>query len=247
MQVTIIGSGDAFCSGGRAHTCIKVAAGGHAVLVDFGASSILAFKAQNHSFDEIDAVWISHLHGDHFGGLPYLLLDCAFSSRRTRDLIIAGPPGLKDRFMRSFKLSYPGLLETGWNFKWPIIEIEPETVTDLAGFEIKTLLVTHPSGAPATGIRLRHGEKTFAFSGDTEWTEQLYRIAEGADLFVTDCCSGQEKIPGHVDWPTLKAHLPQLKAKQVAATHFSPSALAKMGEMRQSGVIPAHDGLVIEL
>ena len=243
MRVTIVGSGDAFCSGGRAHTCIEVAVKGHSVLVDFGASSILAFKAQGRSFNAIDAIIISHLHGDHFGGLPYMLLDCQFASRRTRPLTIAGPPGLRDRFMKSFKLAYPGLIETGWNFEWPIVEVEPEVPTEIAGFDLLTQLVVHPSGAPATGIRLSHGGKTFAFSGDTEWTDKLYDIAAGADLFVTDCCSGQEKVPGHIDWPTLKENLPHFTAKRIAATHFSPSALLRMEDMIRAGVVPAHDGL----
>lgn len=247
MHVTIVGSGDAFCSGGRAHTCIEVAVKGHSVLVDFGASSILAFKAQGRSFNSIDAILISHLHGDHFGGLPYMLLDCQFSSRRKRPMIIAGPPGLQDRLMRSFKLAYPGLIETGWNFEWPIIEIEPEVATQIAGFSLLTVPVTHPSGAPATGMRLSHGGKTFAFSGDTEWTDRLYSIAAGADIFVTDCCSGAEKIPGHIDWPTLKANLPKLTAKRIVATHFSPSALEKMDEMSLAGVFPAVDGLSFDV
>ena len=246
MRVTIVGSGDAFCSGGRAHTCIEVAVKGHAVLVDFGASSILAFKAQGRSFNAIDAVIISHLHGDHFGGLPYLLLDCQFSSGRKRPIPIYGPPGLRDRMMSSFKLAYPGLIGTGWNFEWPIVEVEPGDPVKIAGFDMVTHLVTHASGAPSTGMRLKHGGKTFAFSGDSEWTEELIKIADGADLYVTDCCSGQETIPGHIDWPTLKANLPRLKAKRIAATHFSPSALLKIEEMVQAGVVPTHDGLSFE-
>ena len=247
MRVTIVGSGDAFCSGGRAHTCIEVAVKNHTILVDFGSSSILAFKAQGRSFNSIDAILISHLHGDHFGGLPYMLLDCQFSSGRTRPLPIFGPPGLKDRLLKSFKLSYPGLIETGWNFDWPIIEIEPGVQQKIAGFDLMTHLVTHPSGAPATGMRLSFNGKVFAFSGDTEWTDALYQLADHADLFVVECCSGQEKIPGHIDWPTLKTKLPQLNAKKLAATHFSPSALLKMEEMAKAGVVPAYDGLSFEL
>jgi ribonuclease BN (tRNA processing enzyme) len=97
MRLTIVGSGDAFGSGGRFNTCFMLEAQGRVVLMDFGASSLVALRAQGHDPNRIDAIVLSHLHGDHFGGVPFLLLDAQFLSRRTHPLVIAGPPGTRER------------------------------------------------------------------------------------------------------------------------------------------------------
>ena len=80
MRLTIIGSGDAFGSGGRFNTCFRIETGGRAVLIDCGASSVVAMKAQGIDPNSIDGVIFSHLHGDHFGGVPFLLLDAQYMS-----------------------------------------------------------------------------------------------------------------------------------------------------------------------
>lgn len=247
MRVTIIGSGDAFCSGGRAHCCIEVAAGGRAVLVDFGASAILAFKAQGRCFQAIDAVVVSHLHGDHFGGLPFLLLDCQFVGKRQRPLPILGPPGLKARLHGTMELLYPDLHGRAWSFDWPVIEIEPDVPVQIEGFDLRTIRVHHPSGAPATGLRLSRGGKTFAFSGDTGWTPRLFDIAAHADLYVTECGSGYEKLPMHIDWPTLRDNLAAFSARKIVVTHLGPSALPRIAEMQAAGVVVAQDGQVFDI
>lgn len=247
MRVTVIGSGDAFCSGGRAHSCIEVAAGGQAVLVDFGASAILAFKTQGRTFDSVDAMVISHLHGDHFGGVPFALIDCLFVCRRKRPLPIVGPPGLKARLKAVFELLYSDLLGIKWSFEWPVIEIEPESLMQLAGFDLQTLPVVHPSGAPATGVRLARNGKIFGFSGDTGWTPRLFDIAADTDLFLTECGSGVEKLPMHIDWPTLHDNLARFRTRQIAVTHLGPSALRRVAEMTAAGVIVAQDGQSFEL
>ncbi|MFI7632884.1 MBL fold metallo-hydrolase [Nonomuraea sp. NPDC049400] len=84
MRVRFVGSGDAFGSGGRFQTCISVTSGDLVVLVDCGATSLTALKSQAIDPRSVDAVVISHLHGDHFGGLPFLVLDGQFSRRRSR-------------------------------------------------------------------------------------------------------------------------------------------------------------------
>jgi ribonuclease BN (tRNA processing enzyme) len=92
-----LGCGDAFGSGGRFNTCFKIDAKQAAILLDCGASSLVALKARHIDPNVIDAIMLSHLHGDHFGGLPFLLLDAQLLSRRTRPLVIAGPPGTRTR------------------------------------------------------------------------------------------------------------------------------------------------------
>jgi ribonuclease BN (tRNA processing enzyme) len=99
MHVIIAGSGDAFGSGGRFQTCIAVA--GHAVgqphtLLDCGATSLTALRLQHLDPSMISTVVISHLHGDHFGGLPFLILD-GQSRHRTADLTVAGPADTGNR------------------------------------------------------------------------------------------------------------------------------------------------------
>lgn len=98
VTVTFAGSGDAFGSGGRYQACIYLQAPGSPgpVLVDCGTTSLSALKRLGLDPGEIAAVFVSHLHGDHSGGLPFLILDGQFS-RRTKPLTIAGPPGTARR------------------------------------------------------------------------------------------------------------------------------------------------------
>ncbi len=61
----------------------------------------------------------------------------------------------------------------------------------------------HQSGAPSTAVRLSDGETLFAYSGDTEWTEALVAVADGADLFICECYgyAGQHRRPPELGDP----------------------------------------------
>jgi ribonuclease BN (tRNA processing enzyme) len=247
MKVTIVGSGDAFGTGGRGHTCFRIDSGGAGALVDFGASAIISAKKLGLGFDAVDAVAISHLHGDHFGGLPFLLLDCQFVERRTRPLVVAGPPGLRERLLGVLDLFFPGTTKINWSFPWRVEEIAPGEKTKLGAFQLETFSVVHSAGTASTGLRLADGKAVFAYSGDTAWTDTLLELSAGADLFICECSSGDEPIQNHMDWPTLKANLPRFSARQMALTHLGPSALARYREMEQAGLTIACDGRVFEL
>src|SRR6266571_4630932 len=107
MRVRFAGSGDAFGSGGRWQTCIHLSHPDQVMLADCGATSLAALKAQGLDPGAISAVAITHLHGDHFGGLPFLILDGQFS-RRTAPLLIAGPPGTAARLTQAMETLFPG-------------------------------------------------------------------------------------------------------------------------------------------
>jgi ribonuclease BN (tRNA processing enzyme) len=92
MRLTFLGSGDAFGSGGRFNTCFHLERAAHGnVLVDCGASSMVAIRKWQVDPNAISTVLVSHLHVDHFGGLPFFLLDAQLISRRTAPLTLAGP------------------------------------------------------------------------------------------------------------------------------------------------------------
>jgi ribonuclease BN (tRNA processing enzyme) len=247
MKLTIVGSGDAFGSGGRFNTCFMVEAAERTVLLDFGASSLVALRAQNIDPNRIDAIVLSHLHGDHFGGLPFLLLDAQFLSRRTRPLVIAGPPGSRQRIDALNEVFFPRSSSTKWHFPWKVMEVTPGEPTEIVGLTITTTEVIHPSGAPSTAIRLTDGHSVLAYSGDTEWTEALVPVADGADLFITECYEYARAVAGHISWSILKTRIPDLRARRIMITHMNPSMLAQASEAAGLGLLIAKDGLVLDV
>jgi ribonuclease BN (tRNA processing enzyme) len=247
MRLTIVGSGDAFGSGGRFNTCFFLETAKATLLVDCGASTLVALKARRLDPDRIDGILLSHLHGDHFGGLPFLLLDAQFLMRRDRPLLIAGPPGTRARVDQLIEVTFPRSAANKWRFDWKVAEIEIGRATELLGHSVITTEVVHYSGAPSTALAVSDGERRFAYSGDTEWVEALVGIADGADLFVTECCGYAGKLTGHITWEVLKPRLPSLRARRIMLTHMNPDMLERLDEARAAGVLIAEDGLVIDV
>ena len=247
MRLTIIGSGDAFGSGGRFNTCFQIEALDKKVLLDFGASSLVALKSRQIDPNTIDGIILSHLHGDHFGGLPFLLLDAQFLARRERPLAISGPPGTRERLDAAMEVFFPRSSQTKWRFALDVSEITPGVPGEFLGLAVSTTEVVHFSGAPSTGVRLFDGRVTLAYSGDTQWTDALLKIANGADLFICECYDYERELTGHMNWPTLQQKRAALNARKIMITHMNPSMLAKRDEARAAGVLVAEDGLVMEV
>jgi len=246
MKLTIAGSGDAFGSGGRLNTCFLLETAKATLLVDCGASAMPALKKQGIDPNRIEAIVLSHLHGDHFGGLPFLLLDAQFLSRREQPLLIAGPPGTRARLDALLEIFFPKSTGSKWRFAWRVEEIAVGIETDLLGHSLSTAEVIHQSGAPSTAVRVSDGEKIFAYSGDTEWTDALGPIAANADLFICECYGYAGKIAGHITWEILKSRLADLGAKRTMVTHMNPSVLDRLEELKAAGVLIAADGLQLE-
>jgi ribonuclease BN (tRNA processing enzyme) len=246
MKLTIAGCGDAFGSGGRFNTCFFLETAKAALLVDCGASALPALKAQRIDPNRIDAIVLSHLHGDHFGGLPFFLLDAQFLARREKPLLIAGPPGARARIDAAMEVFFPKSTGTKWRFPWRVEEVAVGVPADVLGHSLLTAEVIHPSGAPSTALRLSDGEKVFAYSGDTEWTDALLPIAAQADLFICECYAFAGKLTGHLTWEILKARLGDLHAQRIMLTHMNPTMLARLDEVMDDGVMLAADGLTVE-
>src|SRR5215467_8072796 len=225
MRLTIVGSGDAFGSGGRFNTCFYFETAKGTLLVDCGASSLVALKARGLDANGIDGIVLSHLHGDHFGALPFLLLDAQFLAQRERPLLIAGPPGTRARLDQALEVFFPRSSTNKWRFSWKVMEIEVARPTKVLGHCVTTTEVVHYSGAPSTAIVLSDGDKRFAYSGDTEWVDALVSVAAGADLFVIECFAYSGELPGHITWDVLKPRVLSLPRTARSLT-FEPAAEA---------------------
>jgi ribonuclease BN (tRNA processing enzyme) len=246
MRLTIVGCGDAFGSGGRFNTCFWLETASATLMVDCGASSPVALKGRKLDFGRVDAVILSHLHGDHFGGLVFLLLDEQLLQKRERPLVIAGPPTTRARLEAALEVFFPRAASSRWRFPLKIVEIEPGTKTELIGHSIVTAEVIHQSGAPSTALRISDGQKVFAYSGDTEWTDALVPVADRADFFMLECYAYARYIPGHLTWELLKPRLGELRAKRTMVTHMNSRMLENLSELRAAGLEIAEDGAVVE-
>jgi ribonuclease BN (tRNA processing enzyme) len=245
MQVTFIGSGDAFGSGGRFNTCFLLAGGGCRFLVDCGASSLVAMKRAGVAIDDIDGVVLSHLHGDHFGGLPFLLLDAHYLSRRDRPLWLLGPAGLEARLGATQEALFPGSSQTALRFPLAIGALASGMRSQGAGFAVTPFPADHSAGeAPCYSLRIEIDGRIVTYSGDTGWTDALIEAARGADLFICECSSYERAGRGHLSYAVLAPKLASIGAKRVILTHLNPDMLAAAPRLHHE---TAYDGLSLTL
>jgi ribonuclease BN (tRNA processing enzyme) len=249
MRLTILGSGDAFSAGARLPSCYLLDMGGPAFLLDCGPAILPALKRLGRSTNDFDVIVISHLHGDHFGGLPFLLIDAIYPAQRTKPLTLIGPPGLEARFRLACEVFYPRMLDTPRSFGLSFVELAAERrqeVEALPGIGITPFEVNHYSGSPSYALRFEAGGKVFAFSGDAGWGENVMRAGRSADLYLLECYHYDLKLGMHLDYLTIAGHLDAIGARQVLLTHMSEAMLARTGEIDTARCKAAEDGMVVE-
>src|SRR3990167_8157246 len=106
MTLTCLGTSDAFGSAGRHCAGYLVETASGRLLVDAGPGILSALKVAGRDTSVIDAVVLSHLHGDHFCGVPFLFLEYTYESPRQRPLVIVGPPGTEQRGRELYRTPY---------------------------------------------------------------------------------------------------------------------------------------------
>jgi ribonuclease BN (tRNA processing enzyme) len=231
MRVQFLGSGDAFGSGGRLQTCIYVDAGTGRFLLDCGTSALIGMQRWGVAPNHIDTILLTHLHGDHFGGVPFFIVEAQLLSKRTTPLVIAGPPGLAIRLRETMEAMLPGSSRIQQRFEVQILELAERMPTQIGSLQVTPYPVIHPSGAPPYALRVACQGKVVAYSGDTAWTDSLLEAAAGADLFICEAYFFEKKIPYHLDYRTLMEHRARLSCRRLILTHMSADMLARLPEV----------------
>ncbi|HKW91233.1 MAG TPA: MBL fold metallo-hydrolase [Methylomirabilota bacterium] len=246
MSVTVrfVGSGDSFGSGGRFQTCILVDGPASRFAIDFGASSLIALAQQGIEHNSIDAIVLSHLHGDHCGGVPFLLIDAMLAARRTRPLTIAGPRDLRARLDTIREALFPGSHVMAPRFPLHWIEMEPGRPHAVLDLVVTPERARHTQETNPTALRVQVADRVVTYTGDTEWTEDVARAARGADLLIAECYAYDKPVKWHLNYPDVVAHAGRVGAKRLVLTHMSREMLARATSVPEEC---AHDGLVITL
>jgi ribonuclease BN (tRNA processing enzyme) len=244
MQLRFVGCGDAFGSGGRLNTCFHVTGQAVNFLIDCGASSLPALKQQGIARDAIDLILITHFHGDHFAGLPFLLLDAQFG-RRTRPLVIAGPQGIETRLAQAMEVMFEHSSKTRQRFDLSVVALEPEVTRTFGAVTVTPYPVVHgESGGPFLAYRIETEGRVITYSADTEWTDALIPAARDADLFIAEAYYYDKVVKNHLSLSTLEAHLPDIKPKRLVLTHMSDDMLGRLDTLDYTA---ASDGMVVEI
>ena len=238
--VRFLGTGTPIGLRGLHQSCILVEVRDHRVLLDCGMTALTSLGSIGMDPAEIDAVVISHLHGDHFGGLPLMLLDATLRGR-SRPLTIAGPAATRRRVEEALAIF-------GWTSAHidaaTFVPLEPGMTLAIAGCELTAFEVLHNPATAPTGLRLAAEGATIGYSGDAAWSDALVEIARGADLFICGVWAFDTWEPTFIDLATLLAHRQRLGCQRLILTHLGPSMLEHLSEVPLE---VATDGLTIQL
>jgi ribonuclease BN (tRNA processing enzyme) len=244
VSVRFVGSGDSFGSGGRFQTCILIDGPTTRVAIDFGTSSLIALAQQGIPPNSIDAILLTHLHGDHCGGVPFLLMNAMLAARRERALVIAGPTGTQAHLAALREALFPGSQVMTPRFPLAHQELALGVENRVLDLVVTPRPARHVVETHPTALRVEVGGRVIAYTGDTEWTDEVARIAAGADLLIAECYFYGKPIKNHLTYPAIVEHVRGAGARRIILTHMSAEMLAHRADIPEEC---AEDGMIVPL
>jgi len=243
IEVVFIGTSDAFGSGGRRQSAYLVRCPDGAILLDCGASTSSGLEELGVSRSQVDAIVVSHFHGDHFGGLPLFLVASRYVDERSRPLIVAGPQGIEAR-VRALCLASGHPVPEDLGYPLRFVELEPGVEAEAGPFTVESFETFHSPDAAPHGLLVRDGSRCIAYSGDTGWFDELPDCVGSADLFICECTLEQQTYAYHLSLEELRAHRRHFRCGRIVLTHLGPEMRARtdVGDFEV-----ADDGMTVKL
>lgn len=218
MFVTFIGVGEAFDEM-LPNTCVLVSpTGGNrgSVLLDCGYTAPFAFRRLSETPLDLDAVWISHFHGDHYFGLSALLL-YFYEKKRTKPFTLVGQAGLRDKTLQCMEAAYPGVADR-FGFALESIEIEENTQIQAFGYTFEAARSDHPQ--KNFSLKLTDEDSSMFYSGDGRPTSETAALARDAKLIIHESFSMEADTPGHGTIPGSIEFARNAGARALALVHI---------------------------
>ena len=245
VTVTLLGTGDAFASFGRSQSGYLIDAPGGRILMEAGPGLLAALRGNGVPTDSFDLLLISHLHGDHFAGLPFLFLDYMWETPRKKLLTIAGPPRLEQRTWTLMRTMFPHFELDKIKHKLKFVVLEPGSSTRLGKFKVSAIRSPHTKPEISLSIRIDGGGKSIVFSGDSGWNDELVALSAGADLFLCECTYYESAhLKFHLNYPLLAANRDKFKVRRMVLTHLGREVLSREDEI---ALEMGYDGMKIEI
>lgn len=224
IELAFVGSGNAFAP----ERCWSGFLANGRYLFDAPPTALYSLKRLHVPLGAIDTILVSHFHADHFFGLPFLLLEYAFETRRSSDLTIAGPPGIEERLTALMELGYPSVISRLEDFRLRFVEVEHGCEATVNDLRLSAVEVEHGGEAlRCFGFRAEIGGRVLSYTGDSQFCDQLAQLARGADVVVSDCTypSGRDN-PEHMSLDEVR----ELQALVGGKTEFVLTHLSRRPE-----------------
>ena len=243
-EIVFVGTSDAFGAGGRRQSAILVRGANGGTLLDCGTTTGSGLNALDISRNEIDSIVLSHFHGDHFGGIPLLLLAALYEDSRRAPLRIAGPPGVEVRLRAlAAAMGYP-MDEHDWSFPIDFEELPAGRELELGPVRVSSFETRHSPSSVPHGLIVAIGARRLAYSGDTGWFDDLPDRVAGSDLFVCECTYRKNNFEYHLNYDTLVSQRDRFDCGRILLTHLGDEMADRRG---QCSFETADDGLSVRL
>jgi ribonuclease BN (tRNA processing enzyme) len=242
-EIEFVGTGDAFGSGGRRNTAILVRSRGKTLLMDCGPTTLGGLKTLGIDPREIDAIALSHFHGDHTAGVPFLLIDYLYENKRTTPLEIVGPAGVRDCIegvRREFH--YQTIESSAYELRYT--EFDAHKPLGVAGFTVTPLPALHQPDTNPHSLRVQTDDRCVFFTGDTGWHDELPRYVAGADVFISECVFMEPRFKFHMNHHRLAEERARFEGARTVLTHLGAEVLGELGRIDFDA---ASDGLKLEI
>lgn len=232
MEITFLGVGES-CDPDYPNTSLLVRAGSDGsrreLLLDCGFTVPHLYFARQNDPEQLDGVWISHFHGDHFFGVPLLQLRLREMGRR-RPLVIMGQPGVGRKVSQAMELAFPGFAERlGYSIDFR--ELEPGRSLDLLGFEWQAAEGAHSQ--PALAVRIKHLGGSLYYSGDGRPTPETIELAAGCQLAVQEAFYLREEAGGHGSVRRCLEFARQARVGRLAMVHLERRTRRRLAEIEE--------------
>jgi ribonuclease BN (tRNA processing enzyme) len=216
VRLTVLGCAGSFPGPESPCSAYLVEAAGFRLLVDFGSGSLGALQRYA-GLDSIDAIVLSHLHCDHImDASSYVVVRRYNPAGPLPRLPLWGPPGTADRLATIYGVDALPTIDDVYD----IHDLTPGSF-QIGPFQITASRVSHP--VETFGLRIEHGGRVLAYSGDTAACESLIELARDADLMLCEASylDSQPHPPGlHLTGREAGEHAAGAGAKRLVLTHL---------------------------
>ncbi len=208
-ELTFLGTGSAFTTPHRYWSGFLA---NDTYLFDCPPTTLPHLKRLGISPAQLRIVFITHFHGDHFMGFPFLVLEYAYLTPRRDPLWVVVPKGGGSFLEEFIDRCFPRLSSQGSDYRRVYLEAEDGSYLEVDGLKVWARAMEHATGQLLSlGYRVELPDLTLAYSGDAQLSYALVELGHGADVLVVDCTYSQQG-PEHMgleDILQLRRSLPQ--------------------------------------